>query len=309
MAAPVLQLLVEHYTQYRDEPNAPPPQIPTIGQAALVWKLLVVEALRAARDVTLAPHFVNVMLSPSQSTPLPLPSIAIFGLSTPFLFSISAFTLCAPSIFPPSHAQYEAISSVFRSTLVPAMELLRTQGQPFWRVAFVPNQEAHNDNLTPQEARTLILALYPRSATSDTKSSPQPVTSTNPTPTHPTFLSSYERQSFLASIAIHFGSPAVILQTVSALSPGGPPRSAEAVPLEEMLFELADLTQDTAIVDAVIRRWWGPYLLESTASDREDRLLEEAGETLRGLCAGAQQRRQVDWHGIVLAMTAFVSGV
>lgn len=301
VANPVLQTLIQHSQQYKDDPAAPPPNVPTNGQAALAWRLLVVEATRAARDVTLAPHFVLVMLSQSQSTPLPLPSLGMFNLPPPFLFALAAFTLASPNVFPQSHPYYEHVQSILRQTYHTAIELLRAPGIPFW------SSNTSNDEITLQEARTLILALYPRLPSSGPGSTSRPATPTNPTFPHASPLSSPQRALLLNALTVKFSSPAIVLQTLSALSPGGPPRSPGSIPLEDMLFELGDnLTQDDGTVEAVVQRWWGTYLLES---GDEDEITEEASRTIMGICEGLRDGRLVDVHGVVKGLSLVVSAL
>jgi len=309
VANPILQTLIQHSQQYKDDPAAPPPNIPTSGQAALAWRLLVTEAIRASRDVTLAPHFALVMLSPSQGTPLPLPSMRLFNLPPAFLFALTAFTLAAPHVFPPSHPSNDVFHSILRQTFQPAMDQLRAPGVPFWSTNAVPGQQPFSDDLNLQEARSLILALYPRSAPSGGSIS-RPATPTNPTSPHASPLTSSQRAVLLGSLSVKFSSPAIILQTLSALSPGGPPRSHGSIPLEDILFELGEnLTSDEGTVEAVVGRWWGPYLLEYDGPDKTQRVTEEAAHTLMGLCEGLGDGsgRGVDLHGVVKGFCNIVS--
>ncbi|WVQ85274.1 hypothetical protein IAT38_007439 [Cryptococcus sp. DSM 104549] len=307
VANPILQILIQHSNQYKDDPAAPPPQIPTTGQPALVWRLLVTEAIRAARDVQLAPHFSTVMLSPSPTTPLPLPSLRLFNLPPALLFSLSAYTLASPHVFPPSHASFAVFHAILAQTFQPTMELLRSPQVPFWLMNAVPGREPYQDDLTMQEARTLLLALYPRSQQSSSNGAApsRPATPTNPTSPHPSPLNSIQRATLITSLAVKFSSPAMILQTLSALSPGGPPRSPGSIPLEEILFELGDaLTQDEGTVESVISRWWGPWLFEGSQEEVQKNVTEEACRVLRGLGEGLPVGRSVDVHGVIKGMTA-----
>ncbi|WVF70722.1 hypothetical protein IAT40_005515 [Kwoniella sp. CBS 6097] len=310
VANPILQTLIQHSQQYKDDPAAPPPQIPTTGQAALVWRLLVTEAVRAARDVQLAPHFSLIMLSPSQSTPLPLPSLRLFNLPPALLFSLSAYTLASPHIFPPSHASFAVLHAILSQTFQTTMEILRSPGMPFWTMTTIPGREPYTDDITLQEARTLILALYPRSQSSPGgNSTSRPATPTNPTSPHSSPLNSIQRATLLASITVKFSSPAIILQTLSALSPGGPPRVPGSIPLEDILAELGDnLTQDEGTVEAVVGRWWGPYLLEGLSHEEQQKqVTEEACRVVHGLCEGLRMGRVVDLHGVIKGMSAVSS--
>ena len=308
IANPILQTLIHHSQQYKDDPAAPPANIPTSGQAALAWRLLVFESIRAARDIALAPHFSLVMCSPSPSTPLPLQSFRLFGLSPTLLFALSAFTLASPHAFPPSHPSNELLHSTLRQTFQPTMEFLRSPRAPFWSTNAIPNQPPYSHDLSLQEARTLILALFPK-AQSPGGSSSRPTTPTNPTSPHLSPLTSSQRAILLSSLTVKFSSPAIVLQTLSALSPGGPPRSAGTIPLEDILFELGDsLTQDDGTVEAVIRRWWSPWLFEGEASEVERRMIAEARQTVVGLCEGLQNGRAVDLHGVIKGLCAIVSG-
>ncbi|WVQ65071.1 uncharacterized protein L199_003241 [Kwoniella botswanensis] len=310
VANPILQTLIQHSQQYKDDPAAPPPQLPTTGQAALVWRLLVTEAIRAARDVQLAPHFSFIMLSPAQSTPLPLPSLRLFNLPPAMLFSLSAYTLASPHVFPPTHASFAVFHAILSQTFQPTMELLRSPGVPFWTMTAIPGREPFTDDLTLQEARTLILALFPRSqSSSGGNSTSRPATPTNPTSPHSSPLNSMQRQTLVGSLTVKFSSPAIILQTLSALSPGGPPRSPGAIPLEDILFELGEnLTQDEGTVEAVVGRWWGPYLLEALSPEEQRKqVTEEACHVVHGLCEGLRMGRQVDLHGVIKGMSAIPS--
>lgn len=307
IANSILQTLVQHSQQYQDDPAAPPPQIPTTGQAALAWRLLVTEAIRASRDVTLAPHFSLIMLSPATSTPLPLPSLRLFNLSPGFLFSLAAYTLASPQVFPPNHNSIDILHTLLRQTFQPTMDLLRVPQAPFWSTTAIPGAPPYTDDLSLQEARTLILAVYPRSQHTGNSTS-RPPTPTNPTAPHSSPLNSRQREVFLNSITVKFSSPAIVLQTLSALSPGGPPRTPGTIPLEDMLFELGDnLTQDEGTVEAVIGRWWGPWLLEDESPDKGSRITEEAGRMIYGLFDGLREGRSVDIHGVVKGLLSIVS--
>ncbi|KAK8865726.1 hypothetical protein IAR55_000872 [Kwoniella newhampshirensis] len=310
VANPILQTLIQHSQQYKDDPAAPPPQIPVTGQAALVWRLLVTEAIRAARDVQLAPHFSLIMLSPSPSTPLPLPSLRLFNLPPALLFSLSAYTLASPHVFPSSHASFAVFHAILAQGFQPTMELLRSPNVPFWTMNAIPGREPYTDDLTLQEARTLILALFPRSSTPSTGgNTSRPATPTNPTPPHSSPLNTLQRATLLASLTVKFSSPAIILQTLSALSPGGAPRTPGSIPLEEILFELGEtLTQDEGTVEAVVSRWWGPWLLEGLSpEEQKQKTTEEACRVVHGLCEGLRLGRAVELHGVVKGLSAIVS--
>lgn len=307
VANPILQTLIQHSQQYKDDLAAPPPVIPTSGQAALAWRLLVSEAIRAARDVTLAPHFALIMLSPSPSTPLPLSSLRLFGLSPAFLFALAAFALASPHVFPSSHPSTDVLNTVLRQTFPSTMDLLRSPTLPFWSTSAVPNQPPYSDDLSLQEARTIILALYPNAKSSGGSTS-RPATPTNPTSPHSSPISSPQREILLSSLTVKFSSPAIVLQTLSALSPGGPPRSSESIPLEDILFELGDsLTQDEGTVEAVTRRWWIPWLLDEEGVEAQNLVTQEASRTILGLCEGLRDGRAVDLHGVVKGLCAIVS--
>ena len=307
VANPILQILIQHQQQYKGDPAAPPPVIPTSGQAALAWRLLVIEAIRAARDVLLAPHFSLVMHSPSPSTPLPLSSLGLFPLPPPLFFTLAAFTLASPHVFPTTHPFNYQLQSLLRKTYQPTMDLLRSPGVPFWSTNAIPNQSLYADDLSLQEARTLILALYPRAQLSGDSIS-RPATPTNPTSPHPSPISSLQRTQLLSALTVKFSSPAIILQTLSALSPGGSPGLPESIPLEDILFELGpSLTSDEGTVEAVARRWWGPWLLEGDGPDYQQRITEEASRTVFGLCEGLREGRALDVHGVVKGLCSIVS--
>ena len=310
VANPILSILIQHSSQYKDDPAAPPPAIPSSGQAALAWRLLVTESVRASRDVSLAPHFTLIMLSHTASTPLPIPSLRIFGLPPAYIFSLLAYSLASPQVLPPSHASADMTQSLLQQTFQPTMELLRTNGVPFWSTGPLIGAQPYSDDLSLQEARTLILALYPRSTASgsNTGNPSRPPTPTNPTAPHPSPISSQQRAALLGSLAVKFSSPAIILQTLTALSPGGPPRSPGSIPLEDILFELGEgLTQDEGTVEAVVGRWWGQYLLEGQGEEQSRAVTEEACRAVRGLCEGLREGRSVDVHGVVKGLCSIVS--
>jgi CCR4-NOT transcription complex subunit 1 len=229
VANPVLQTLVQHSQQYKDDPAAPPAIIPTTGQAALAWRLLCNESLRASRDIQLAPHFSLIMSS--------ILSVRLFNLPPAHLFALAAYS-----------ENHTLLRQVFPS----AMEMLRSP-IPFWT----------EQDLTLQEARSLILALYT-----------------------PNALSSSQRATLLASMTMKFASPAIILQTLSSIPP--------TIPLEDMLFELGEnLTQDEGTVGAVIERWWGDndpteeagrLVLALCEGMREGRGIDVQG-VVKGLCS------------------------
>lgn len=309
VANPIIHNLIGHSQKYKDDPAAPPPAIQSTGPPAFVWRLLLTEAVRASRDVSLAPHFCSVMLSPAQQTSLPLPSLRIFGLPNSFLFSLTAYTLASPNVYPPNHASAEMVHGLLRQTFQPVMEQLRTPNVPLWSMGPTAGASSYTDDLSLQEARTLILALYPRSSSSGGNNLSRPPTPTNPTAPHSSPLNTLQRATLLGSLAIRFSSPAIILQSLSALSPGGPPRSPGSIPLEDVLFELGDvLTQDEGTVEAVIGRWWGPYLLEGISGpDQTQAITEEASRTIHGLCDGLREGRSVDVHGVVKGLSSIVS--
>lgn len=256
----------------------------------------------------LAPHFALTMLSSSGSPPLPLPSIRLFNLPPAYLFSLTAYTLAAPHVFPPTHPSIEVLRSILRQTLQPSLELLRSPGIPFWSINSTPNYPPSSEDLTLQEARSLILAVYPKSSAPSSNNPSRPPTPTNPTAPHSSLLNSSQRGALLSSISVKFSSPAIILQTLSALVPGGPPRGPETIPLEDILFELGEnLTQDEGTVEAVIRRWWAGYILDSDDPNRDQLLSEEAGNSVYGLCEGFREGRMVDIHGVVKGLCAIVS--
>ncbi|CAK9782142.1 Not1-domain-containing protein [Cutaneotrichosporon oleaginosum] len=294
VAAPVIQTLVQHTQQYKDDPSAPPPQIPTNSQAALAWRLLASEAVRAARDVSLAPHYLSALLSPSHGTPPLLPDLRLLNLSPAVLFSLSALALANPQVLPSTHPAYENIKADLHQTFQSAMDIL-SSAMPFW-ASNIPNQS--QDDLSMQEARTLILALYPHSSPSpDDKSSRPPTPNNNPTTPHQTILNSLQR-GYLLQVLVHkFNGPAVLLNTLSALQPGGPPRTVGSIPLEDVLFELGDaITQAEGSVAAVVQRWWGPYILDEP---NPQAIYEELVNTLHGLCRGLNDGRTIKPAGVM----------
>ncbi|EIW72732.1 hypothetical protein TREMEDRAFT_72862 [Tremella mesenterica DSM 1558] len=301
----IMQEAIRHYQQYMDDPAAPPLELPKSSNSALAWRLLLVEAVRAAKDISLAPHFAVVMLSSYQSTALPLPHLRILGLSPSLDFSLSAYALATPHIFPPTHPAHESVVNLLRQSLGRTLDLLRAPNLPFWYIDTIPHHPPIIDDLTLQEARTIILAVYPKSSSSGQNSPSRSPSPANPTSPHPSFLSSPQRGALLNALTIKFSSPAIILQTLSALSPGGRPGSAEAIPLEDILFELGEnLTQDEGTVEAVITRWWARWLLEGPREEVEQRVTEEASRTVLGLCEGMRDGRITDVHGVVKGLSA-----
>ncbi|KAL7423739.1 CCR4-NOT core subunit cdc39 [Cryptotrichosporon argae] len=290
VAAPIIQILLQHSQQYKDDLAAPPPQLPTVGPASLAWRLLLSEAVRAARDSSLAPHFVSTILSPSPNTPLPLPSFRPLAQSPSVLFALSAFALAAPHVFPPTHPAYDHVVQTLQSTFAPTVEVLAKGTAPFWA-----SQHSPPDDLTMQEARALILAAYPQEAPTASR----PATPTNPTAPHPCFLESRNRGFLLEALGAKFRSPAIVLQTLSALSPGGPPRSPNAIPLEDFLFELGNRLTTHDTVEAAIASWWGPYILNDPAA-----LQAEVTRFIAGLLEGVINGRLVNAQGVFEGLSA-----
>ncbi|WVQ74317.1 hypothetical protein IAR50_003915 [Cryptococcus sp. DSM 104548] len=230
MANPIIQALI-HYS--KDDPSSLP-NLPSSGVAILNWKMIIQEAIRAARDVTLAPHFSLVMLSSSVSppNPLPLPSLRLLRLSTSLLFSLAAFTLASPQVFLKSHASYPVFLAFLAQTFPQAMDILQSPQIPFWHMGAIPGREEPlEEDLTVEEAMALILALYPKADVpeADNMSS----ISVNPTSPHTSPLTSFQRATLLGSLMVKFSSPSIILQTIPMMSPGGPPRSWNPLRFEE----------------------------------------------------------------------------
>ncbi|BEJ18074.1 hypothetical protein CspHIS471_0703510 [Cutaneotrichosporon sp. HIS471] len=296
VAAPVIQTLVQHSQQYKDDPSAPPPQISTTDHAALAWRLLATEAVRAARDVSLAPHYVATMLSPSQGTPLPLPNLRLFNLSPAVLFSLSALTLANPQVFPNTNPAYDAVKNDLHQTYQGAMEILGSN-MPFW-AGNIPGQP--QDDISMQEARILILALYPCSSPSSDDKSARPASPINPTLPHHTILNSLQRGFMLQVLTHKFNGPTILHNTLSALQSGGAPRTVGSIPLEDILFELGEtITQDETTVAAVIQCWWGPYILDEPTPQG---VFDEVVHTLHGLCRGLHEGRTTDSLAVMKAL-------
>jgi len=304
VANPYIQGLSQHFQQYKEDPAAPPHNLPTHGAPAVAWRLLVSEAARAARDVNLAPQFAYAVMSPMNSTCLPIPSLRLFGLPPQFLFSLAAYALAATNTFPSSHPSHKQLTEIlyqaYDGTLA---ELHAAPGSNFWTYQSSPNHPLFSEDLSMQEARNLLLAIYPRSAPIESANS-RPPTPTNPTAPHPAVLDTYRRAGLIQGLNRKFQSTALVLQTLTALSPGGPPRTPESIPLEHILFELAELTTDDQTVEAIIQRWWRPWILES--DDLQLRNLEMT-RTFRGLLEGLSVKRLIDIHKVVDVLAQIVS--
>lgn len=264
VANPVLQPLLQASADPAYDPAAPNPAVPMNGQAALAWRLLQGEAVRAARDPQLAPHFSLTLLSASPSTPLPLPSLRVFNLAPAHLFTLSAFTLAQPQIFPSSHPHHSAFVNLMRQTAQPSIDLLRTPPRPFWSA---------QEDLTVQQATALVTALYPDA---------------------PAVLDSRARALLLQSLTVKFASPAIIIQALATLSPGG--ARGEGIPLEDFLFELGEgLTHDEGVVAMAAERWWQGI----------DSPTDEAASTVYGLLDGIAAGRSIDVHGVIKGLCGF----
>lgn len=307
-ASPYIAALNEHFQLYKEDPAAPPPKVPSHGLAYLAWRLLVQESFRVARDVHLTPLFASVILAPMTQTALPLQTLHLLDLPPHVLFTFAAFTLASPNVFPASHPSNNHVQSVLHQTLGSFLEALRTRSN-FWTHQ-IANQPIYTDDMNMQEARNILLALYPRSDSGGPPMS-RPVTPTNPTATHPSPLNSYERAELINCLIVKFGSPAVIAQSLSALSPGGPPRSPGSIPLEDFLFELGEaLTGDQQTVQAAIHQWWGPWLLEGGDSAQ---ITAEVTRTVHGLCDGltrdGHQARAMYDAGVAEVLSSLVSRI
>lgn len=303
-ASPYIAALNEHFQLYKEDPAAPPPKVPTHGLPYLAWRLLVQESFRAARDVHLAPLLASVILAPMTQTALPLQTLHLLDLPPHALFTFSAFTLASPSIFPASHPSNNHVHSILHQTLAPFLDALRTRGN-FWTHQ-IANQPPHSEDLSMQEARNILIALYPRAESGGPPMS-RPVTPTHAS--HPSPLNTYERAEVINSFIAKFGSPAIIAQTLPALSPGGPPRSPGSVPLEDLLFELGEaLTSDLPTVQAAIHQWWGQHLLEGGDSAQ---ITTEVTRTVHGICDGltrdGHQARAIYDAGVAEVLASLVS--
>ena len=299
-----IQGLSQHFQQYKEDLAAPPHNLPAHGPSAAAWRLLVSEAARAARDITLAPQFTLAVLSPMNSTSLPLPSLRLFGLPRQFLFSLAAFSLSATNIFPPSHPAHEQLEEIlYQAYDATLTELHAAPGSRFWTYQLSPNHAPFSEDLSMQEARNLLLAMYPKPPSPQGASS-RPPSPTNPLAPHPALLETFRRAGLIQGLCRKFQSPAVVLQTLSALSPGGPPRSPESIPLEHMLFEVGELTNDEQIVETIIQRWWRPWILES-----EDLALRNAEmtRTFHGLLEGLTMKRLLSINKVVEVLSSIVS--
>jgi CCR4-NOT transcription complex subunit 1 len=302
-ANPYIQGLSQHFQQYKEDPAAPPHNLPTHSLPAVAWRLLVSEAARAARDVSLAPQFTHAVLSPLNSTCLPIPSLRLLGLPPQILFALAAHSLAATHIFPSSHPSYQNVQNLTYQTYDATFDELVRPGSNFWTYQISPNHAPFSEDLSMQEARTLLLAIYPRSTPSGGSVS-RPPTPTNPTSPHPALLDTYLRAQFIRGLIHKFASPAIIQQTLTALSPGGSTRSQSSIPLEHILFELGELTQDEHTVDAIIQRWWNPWVLEG---DDSQQLHAEMAMTLHGLLEGLMAKRVVHVPVVVKVLTLIVS--
>ena len=303
VANPYIQGMIQHFHQYKEDPAAPPHNLPTHGGPAVAWRLLVSEAARASRDVSLAPQFANAVLSPMNSTCLPVPSLRIFGLPPQFLFALASYALAATDVFLPSHPSYSQVEDILFQACSGAVEAMYAPSN-YWTYQLTPNHPPFSEDLSVQEARTLILATYPRSAHSNNPDS-RPPSPTNPTAPHTSCLDTYRRGLLLEGLVRKFNSPAIILQTLTALYPGGPPGGKDTIPLHEVLMELGEvITSNQQTVEAIVDRWWTPWIL-----DAEDRQLvdNEITTTLHGLLSGREKLRTVHLGVVIQVFMLIVS--
>jgi CCR4-NOT transcription complex subunit 1 len=296
--------LSQHFQQYKEDPAAPPHNLTNHGTSAIAWRLLVGEAARAARDVNLGPQFALTVLSPMNATSsLPIPSLRLFGLPPQFLFSLAAYTLAASNVFPSSHPSYKHLEEILYQAYDGTMLELHSPGSNFWTYQISPIHAIFTEDLSMQEARTLLLAIYPRSAPLEGVDS-RPPTPTNPTAPHPAFLETHRRAGLIQGLVRKFQSTALVLQTLTALSPGGPPRSPNSIPLEHILFELGELSKDDQVVRVIIERWWSPWILESEDSKLRN---VEMTMTFHGLLQGLSRGRVVGVCQVAEALGSIVS--
>lgn len=301
VANPHIQGLIQHFQQYKEDPAAPPPNLPTHGSPAVAWRLLISEAARAARDVTLAPQFSLAVLSPMNSTVLPLPSLRLFGLPPQFNFTLAAHTLASPNIFPPTQQFYNHVQSLVYQSYDATIDILVAEG-PFWTYQTSPHHPVFSEDISKQEGQALILSLYPRAPPLGGPNSrpPSPAKSASP---HPALLDTYRRTQFLRAITVKF-TKSIIAESLSSLSPGGPPRSPGSIPLDHILFEIGELTNEDMAIEEVVKRWWSPWLLG--AGDSRAITLELC-RTIWGLCEGLASKRQIDIVVVIQVLVSLVS--
>jgi CCR4-NOT transcription complex subunit 1 len=301
VANPHIQGLIQHFQQYKEDPAAPPPNLPTHGSPAVAWRLLVSEAARAARDVTLAPQFSLAVLSPMNSTVLPVPSLRLFGLPPQFNFTLAAHTLASPNIFSQNQQFYNHVQSLVYQSYDSTLDALVAEG-PFWTYQTSPHHPVFSDDMSKQEGHALILALYPRGPPLAGSNSRPPSPSKSASP-HPALLDTYRRHQFLRAISVKFTS-SIIAESLSSLSPGGPPRSAGSIPLEHILFEIGELSKEDPAVEEIVRRWWSPWLLQDGDSQA---ITIELCRTIWGLCEGLASERPIDINTVSQVLISLVS--
>lgn len=236
---------------------------------------------------------------PTPPATTPLVQLNIFNLAPTALFSFACGLLASPSVrnlalpLPDSgRGLRDRAIGIYRGTMEDALQALR-EGRPWWA--------AERQDLGVNDGMAIISASYP--LTSDA------TPSSGPAYTPP--ADSAQREQLLAALTRRLASPAVVLQVLPRLSPGGSP-SAPLVRLADVLFELGEgLTSDEGIVKDVAARWLAPLLAsrgrvkEAWEGDEDDRELETAVVmTIDALVEGLSNGRRVDTQGVARGLAA-----
>lgn len=265
----------------RPLPTSQPLSIPPNGAGVLAWRVLEAEARRASKDPALAPHFaitLLVALPPASSPPLQLNLLQ--GFKTQHFFALACNALLSPHLVTPDSALADRSARIIAEQLPFVVSVLE-QGNaspPFWN-------EPTGEDLTPEQARALVLAQYPIEGLDIHARRPSLP------------LGSLERQRLLQALTTKFASPAIVLQCLSALAPGSSNSAAAnaQITLAEILMELGEgLTSDEGIVAMTAQKWWRDW----------SSLTEQAAQTISSLIAGSEQGRQVDVQGVVTGLTS-----
>ncbi len=311
-------------------------QVPQSGAGVLAWRLLESEARRVCRDGSLsecgwcglsgrpspkemvrmltnlshflhpAPYFASTLLIAIPPSTSPLLSLNIFSLSSTYLFSFASLLLSSPLVrntqLPvPDQGRglRDRAAGILRGTFDDAIAALRS-GSSWWNI--------NGQDLNTQDGQFIIMAVYPLGTTPEGHGFNSSTTSILP-------LDSPQREMLLQSLSVKFSSPAVVLQTLPFLAPGGTPVNPQ-IPLSDMLFELGDgLTSDEGVVKDVASRWLGPSLSararpkDDWEGDEDEKdVEEEVGKTLNGLVEGLKVGRRVDAAEVVKGIWAVVGG-
>lgn len=193
-------------------------------------------------------------------------------------------------------AMHDRACAIFRAHFDQVINILRTPGGSLF-----PNQE----DISPPQARTFILAVYPRIPEEGGPNIIDPTSAQiNAMPQLP--LDSRQREQFLRALVVKFSSPVVIIQALASISPGAPPGHPRAIPLSDFLFEVGDAwTSDAGIVWSIVCRWWAAIINNREEGSRE---VETAlTDAFTGLISGVEEGRTVDVQGVIRGLASIVS--